>query len=255
MPEKSASPVPGPGFFEEFQDKLQQKDPNTIGILVGLIVVLVSTLLIIIWTRKRSSRRGVLVLGSCEAGKTTLLAQLIHNKPVETYTSMKENTGSFVNGRGTLLHMVDIPGHERVRAALLDKFQASARGIIYVVDSGTVSKQVRDVAEFLFKVLSSPLIHSARPSLLVVANKQDQIMVKNKDAVQALLEKEITNLRQSHSNRLEGTDGEDIDHVFLGREGKDFQFNDLKNKVEFCEASALESDQLAGVRSWLDRLA
>lgn len=218
------------------------------------MVVLVSTILIAIWTKRRSSRRGVLVLGSCEAGKTTLLAQLIHNKPVETYTSMVENTGSYLTPRGALLHVVDIPGHERVRGAALDKFQASARGIIFVVDSGTISKQVRDVAEYLFKVLSSPAIHSVRPSLLVVANKQDQLLVKNKDAVQALLEKEMSNLRQSHSIRLEGTDGEDIDHVFLGREGKDFEFSDMKNKVEFCEASALDGDQLGEVTRWLDRL-
>ena len=32
---------------------------------------------------------GILICGSCDAGKTTLLGQLLQGKPLETYTSMK----------------------------------------------------------------------------------------------------------------------------------------------------------------------
>jgi len=246
--------IPTAGFFAELKDKVVEKDPNTIGLLVAVFLVLVTTV-IFIWSRRRSSRRGVLIIGSCGSGKTTLLAQLVHNKPVETYTSMVENTGSYISSSGKLLHLIDIPGHERVRAAVLEKSSNSARGVVYVVDSATVSKQVKDVADYLYKILSDPVLYNNRPSVLVVCNKQDVPLVKSSEGVQSLLEREITSLRIAHSRSLEGTDGENIDHVFLGKEGKDFEFRDLRNKVEFCEASATENESLSCVTQWLDRLA
>ena len=35
-------------------------------------------------------------------------------------------------------------GHERIRDSVLDQCAASARGIVFVVDSGTISKQIRN---------------------------------------------------------------------------------------------------------------
>jgi len=37
-----------------------------------------------------------------------------------------------------------------------------ARGIVYVVDSSTLTRQIRDVAEYLFNILTSPRIHAIR---------------------------------------------------------------------------------------------
>ena len=45
------------------------------------------------------------------------------------------------------------------------------------------------------------------------------------------LAKEIGLLRETHSKSLQGTDGNVINHVFLGKVGKDFVFSDLKAKV------------------------
>ena len=36
---------------------------------------------------------AVLLCGPCDSGKTTLFSQLLHGKPMETYTSMKVNVG------------------------------------------------------------------------------------------------------------------------------------------------------------------
>ena len=40
-----------------------------------------------------------------------------------------------------------------------------ARGVVYVVDSATLSRQIRDVAEFLFNLLTSPRIHKIRSGI------------------------------------------------------------------------------------------
>ena len=44
----------------------------------------------------------------------------------------------------------------------MDEFSGSARALVFVVDSNTVSKQVRDVAEYLHFLLSNKNINSNR---------------------------------------------------------------------------------------------
>lgn len=46
-----------------------------------------------------------------------------------------------------LLRIVDVPGHERLRAKFFDEYKQAAKGIVYIIDSITVQKDIRDVAE------------------------------------------------------------------------------------------------------------
>ena len=64
------------------------------------------------------------------------------------------------------------------RYAALDKHKESALGVIYVVDASTIKHQIRDSAEFLFKILSDPvsltstrLYHSAYCALFRVSSR------------------------------------------------------------------------------------
>lgn len=45
------------------------------------------------------------------------------------------------------LRLVDLPGQERLRNKFFDQYKSSAKAIIYVVDSVTIQKEIRDVAE------------------------------------------------------------------------------------------------------------
>jgi signal recognition particle receptor subunit beta len=82
----------------------------------------------------------------CDSGKTLLFSLIVNGKPVETFTSLKENTG-FVNVQSGVLRLVDMPGHERLRLKLLDSFKQSAKAVVFVIDSSTVQKEIKDVAE------------------------------------------------------------------------------------------------------------
>lgn len=42
---------------------------------------------------------------------------------------------------------MDIPGHERVRNKFFDQYKKLARVVVFMVDSSTLQKDVRDVAE------------------------------------------------------------------------------------------------------------
>lgn len=52
--------------------------------------------LIALYKRKKSSRRGILLTGLCDSGKTLIFSQLIHSKYVQTHTSIKENIANYI---------------------------------------------------------------------------------------------------------------------------------------------------------------
>ena len=89
------------------------------------------------------------------------------------------------------LELVDIPGHERLRQTALDRYKAGARGLLFVVDSTTVQKQLKDVAEYLYTVLTEPTVAALRPPLLVLCNKQDQLQAKGAGLIRTQLEREM----------------------------------------------------------------
>ncbi len=62
-------------------------------VLVSVLVGVLTLLVVLFLSRRRARGRTVILTGSCEAGKTTMLAQLLYNKEVETYTSAKQNEG------------------------------------------------------------------------------------------------------------------------------------------------------------------
>jgi len=238
--------------FTEFQN-----DPQ-FPIFVALAVVFVTVLIsLIVWFLKKGSRRqAVLICGPCDSGKTLLFSQLLHKTKVETFTSMKENVGvlNIPENRKKPV-VIDLPGHERIRYKCLEKQKDSAMGIIYVLDAATITKGIRDATEFLFRILSDPTIHSNRTPVLVICNKQDLTLAKGSSVIQRELSKEIGLLRDTQAGTLQGTDGSVLDHIFLGKQGKDFSFADLKASVEFCETSALDTENLDKVKAWISSIS
>lgn len=240
--------------YQEIKGAAEVLDPNLYGLLVGVLVG-VLTLLFVWWWSSRSLGREILICGTCDGGKTTLLGQLVAAKPVETYTSMKENLLPLAMEGAASLTLVDVPGSERVRGEVVDRYAAVARGLIFVVDSATVTKQIRDVAEYLHSLLSLPALSSNSPPVLVLCNKQDLAMAKSGQLIRAALEKEMDKVRLSRGNQLAAQEGMASTSVFIGREGKSFEFSDIKSRVEFCEASSQDLESLEPVSRWLRAVA
>lgn len=100
----------------------------------------------VILRKKSSARRDVLLTGISEAGKTALFMQVLYDKFPETFTSMSENVGTYKKGNLSS-RLIDIPGHYRVRDKSFEKYKRTAKGIAFVLDSVTIQKEIRDVAE------------------------------------------------------------------------------------------------------------
>lgn len=48
---------------------------------------------------------------------------------------------------GKTLRIIDLPGHERIRVSKFDQYKKAARALVFVVDSLTFQKEIKDVAE------------------------------------------------------------------------------------------------------------
>lgn len=60
-----------------------------------------------------------------------------------------------------------------------------------MVDSSRFQKEVKEVAEFLYILLTDPVVHRSKLRLLVVCNKQDVALAKSAKVIQTQLEKEL----------------------------------------------------------------
>merc|ERR1712150_298865 len=144
-----------------------------------------------------------------------------------------------------------------------EKHREEAKAIVYVIDASTIKHRLRDAAEFLFNILRDSCLHSAGIPVLVVCNKQDMgIQAKGAKAIERELEKEINHLRETKSKLLEDSSGNTSKHskIYLGKEGKFFEFSDLNTEVKFVEASAAKDcddkdSGMAKIRQWIAKKA
>lgn len=233
-------------------------DPRYITLL-SLIVLLFTFLFWYCFSRRRHLRRSILLTGLSDAGKTLLFVRLVYSQYRQTFTSMKENIEDYITSNKTL-RIVDLPGQERLRNKFFDQYKNSAKAIVYVVDSVTIQKEIRDVAEYLYTILLDPVVQSNCPPLLILCNKQDQPMAKGSQVIKGLLEKEINLVRITKSSQLQSVDSNQTNNsTYLGKLGKEFEFTHLSCKVEFLECSANVSDDdnptdIKELQDWISKL-
>lgn len=244
-------------LLKTVQNGISSGDPTITGIILACIIVLL-TIVVFALRSGGSKKQGLLLLGLCDSGKTTIFTRLVHGKFVNTHTSIKENSGMYnTTGKKSSVRLVDIPGYERMRDTILDQYKGAARAVVYVVDSLTLQKEIKDVAEYLYNILIDPVISQNALPVLIACNKQDQTLAKGSKVVQALLEKEITTLRVTKSAALEGTSGTGNNNTYLGSPGADFAFSQLKShRVVFVECAARGNKDtsladLAAVQEWI----
>jgi len=252
-------------LVENFIDDVIEGNYLTLSVIVSVVVVFFTIIFFLV--RGSAKRRStVLLMGPCDAGKSLIFLRLVHKQLALTCTSVRDNKGHFIAKiKDKILTMVDIPGHERLRTQYLDEHGPSALGVVFVVDSSTISrKTVADVAEFLYTVLTDPVVFKNKPRVLIACNKQDHDMAKRHTAVKSMLETEMNTLRKTRSGALESTsDDSASDAVFLGREDRDFEFAHMGAfQVNFAECNAKseaaqEGDEfdLKQVTDWLEEIA
>ncbi|XP_049631953.1 signal recognition particle receptor subunit beta [Suncus etruscus] len=248
-------------YLDTLKQELQQGDPTILSVLAALLVVLLTLVFWKIIGSRRGSQRAVLLVGLCDSGKTLLFVRLLTGLYRDTQTSITDSSAAYrvTNSRGSSLTLIDLPGHESLRLQFLERFKSSARAVVFVVDSATFQREVKDVAEFLYQVLIDSMNLKNTPSFLIACNKQDITMAKSAKLIQQQLEKELNTLRVTRSAAPSTLDSSSAVPAQLGKKGKEFEFSQLPLKVEFLECSAkggsTGSADIQDLEKWLAKIA
>lgn len=182
--------------------------------------------------------------------------QLANSRFFQSVTSIKENIGP-IEGARRRLWLVDIPGHDRLRPQMTDKYRDAALGVVFVIDAEALggvkasgdAPASRDVASVFYETLVDQAL-AARP-LLAVCNRTD-------DAANCIeqLEAEFETIRRSHFNPTRN-----VYESYLGTPNEPFRFEQLKQSVRFVcvprydEASELDRDRdAAPILKWLETI-
>ncbi|XP_077207054.1 serotransferrin [Paroedura picta] len=243
---------------------LPVSDLVPLSVLLALVVVAVTLLILKFIQTRKSSRRAVLLVGLCDSGKTLMFVRLLTANFRNTQTSITDSSALYrvKNDKNSSVTLIDLPGHESLRLQFLDRFKAAARAIVFVVDSVAFQREMKDVAEFLYQVLTDSTVLKNAPPLLVACNKQDVTMAKSSKLIQQQLEKELNTLRVTRSaapSTLDSTNSGSASQ--LGKKGKEFDFSQLPMKVDFIECSARGSKgeegsaDIEGLERWIAKMA
>ncbi|XP_065267469.1 ovotransferrin-like [Emys orbicularis] len=251
-------------YLDSLRQELQVLDSTLLSVLLALLAVALTLLVWKLIRGRKSSRRTVLLVGLCDSGKTLLFVRLLTGTYRNTQTSITDSSAVYrvSNDKGSSVTLIDLPGHESLRLQFLEKFKATARAIVFVVDSVVFQREVKDVAEFLYQVLTDCTVLKNALPLLIACNKQDITMAKSAKLIQQQLEKELNTLRVTRSAAPSTLDGSTSSGTAqLGKKGKEFDFSQLPMKVELVECSARGSKAEEGsadiedLEKWLARIA
>ncbi|XP_010531497.1 PREDICTED: signal recognition particle receptor subunit beta-like [Tarenaya hassleriana] len=224
---------------------VQQIPPTQLYAAIAVLLLTTILLLSIRWLRRTKSNT-VLLSGLSGSGKTILFYQLRDGSSHQgTVTSMEPNEGTFVlhgenseKGKVRPVHLVDVPGHSRLRPKL-EEFLPQAAAVVFVVDALEFLPNCRAVSEYLYDILTNANVVKKKIPVLLCCNKADKLTAHTKEFICKQMEKEIDKLRASRS----AISAADIANDFtLGIAGETFSFAHCLNKVTVAEASGLTSE-------------
>ncbi|RLN17524.1 signal recognition particle receptor subunit beta-like [Panicum miliaceum] len=192
---------------------IRQQPPEQI--YVAVVVIAVTILVLTAASCLKSSKSNTIVLsGISGSGKTTLFCQKGKVRPV---------------------HIVDVPGHARLKTKL-DEVLPKAAGVVFVVDAQDLLSSMQAAAEYLYDTLTKASVVKKKVPVLIFCNKTDKVTVHSKEFIKKQLEKEIKKLRESR-NAISSADISD--EVKLGVPGEAFNFSQCQNKVTVAEGAGL----------------
>lgn len=178
-----------------------------------------------------------------------MLTRLMSAGDVRTVTSMEPNEATVTLGKKSIT-LVDVPGFDRLRNKYFDDCKSSARAIVFVLDSLSFVSNNRNVADFLYTVLSDAEVAKRRIPVLIACNKQDEAKAKSAKVLQKQLEREVHAIRETRAAGLAQTD-RDNDVVLIGNVNKEFEWSDLNNRIDFADCSCEDEERLSAVRDWI----
>lgn len=227
-----------------FEKKLLDRTYQFVS-LFSLLVGISAIILSYWWFKHRQHRlkhhgTSLLLCGISNSGKTQLFNRLTSSPDEDITHSSKIHHGimtlDYLSTDRPIIkvHVIDLPGN--FRRADLHAYRTTVKGIIFVIDSTSIDKDIEQVSDYLYEILCEEDFRQRHLPLLIFCNKQDlDRQYHDLQTVYQLLEDQLTIKRQKLSafNRKDQPIGQ------LGKEN--FQFEDIKDiRIEFVEGSVLD---------------
>ncbi|MBA0554436.1 hypothetical protein Golob_013535 [Gossypium lobatum] len=222
-----------------------------IQLYAAIAVLFISTLLLFsIRLFKRTKSNTIVLTGLSGSGKTVLFYVLRDGSSHQgTVTSMEPNEGTFVlnsesNKKGKIksVHLVDVPGHSRLRPKL-DEFLPQAAGIVFVVDAVEFLPSCPSVSEYLYDILTKASVVKKKIPVLICCNKSDKVTAHTKEFIRKQIEKEMCDHYEKLRASRSAISAADISNDFtLGVSGEVFSFTQCRNAVTVADASGLKGE-------------
>mmetsp|Transcript_33614 Transcript_33614/g.99798 ORF Transcript_33614/g.99798 Transcript_33614/m.99798 type:complete len:252 (-) Transcript_33614:35-790(-) len=225
----------------DYADEPASKIPDWFTWIITLFVayVVVMSTLLPMWQNFKGAVTGkvrgarTLLLGQCNAGKTTLFFQLRDQEEVSTVSSLNPLRDA-VAIEGMAVDVTDFPGHQRYRGKASDILK-EAKCLVYVVDAED-KQRLKDVAEHFYELLTHQAVTDARIPILLACNKCDLPSARTEKFIVEEIEREIEQMRVSRAATLEGQDQAES---YLGIDGEKFKLLEHSpTSIEVCRISA-----------------
>ncbi|WJX62035.1 hypothetical protein P8452_47074 [Trifolium repens] len=178
-------------------DYLREVPPNQL-YAAAAIALFTTLLLLLLRFLKRTKSNTIVLTGLSGSGKTVIFYQLRDGSTHQgTVTSMEPNEDTFIlhgettkKGKIKPVHIVDVPGHSRLRPKL-DEYLPQAAGIVFVVDALDFLPNCRAASEYLYDLLTKGSVVRKKIPLLILCNKTDKVTAHTKEFIRRQIEKEV----------------------------------------------------------------
>ena len=209
--------------------------------LIGFVFLLICTCWL--FGKRGKTFSHILLMGPEDVGKTHLFLNFTNNANFSlTCTSLSENVSPVTVDRKPMT-LVDVPGNGRIIWPIFDKYKSLCSHLLFLVDSSNILKESRaQSGEYLFHILTDPVITKLRPKITILCGKQDVPLSKSPTIVKQVLEAELTTLRKTNQASLGSTESQDTGDkkrsasLVVGKSGN-VELSLLPYKIELVEFS------------------
>ncbi len=228
---------------------------------IAIAVVAVSIVLLLIIRLASGGKRGstVLLLGPCNAGKTTLFYRLKDGTThLGTVASMQENEGvcQVRNDKDRVVgsvKLLDLPGHPRLRSKM-EQYLKDAAAVVLVIDAADITPHKTEAAEDLFEVLTHPTVSRRRVPVLIACNKSDlETQAHSVEFCRRTVEKQLDAMRKTRLALGGDAASRAAVTLALGKADKALALGALRSPISAASISAEKGD-VAEVQRFLAKL-
>lgn len=135
-------------------------------------------------------RHAIVLLGLPRAGKSVIFGQLAYSKYRHPGTYPNESIDRYFC-MGRQWRIVDTPGQVKFKYVYFNYYKKWTKGIIFVIDLMTIYDERYQVAQYLYKIVSDPIIRRNKVPLLILCNRHDDLPMIDLKSIGRFLEKHI----------------------------------------------------------------